>query len=106
MVKAKKSNVERDEDDMLGDESAGIGHNSGNESAQAIRSILERVERLMEEKKELQRDITEIFQEAKGRGFEPKILRQLIKLRAMAEADRQEQNALLAVYASAIGMEV
>lgn len=105
MAKVKKTTVERDGDEMLGTE-AGIGHNSQTETAKAIKSICERVERLMDEKKELQRDITEIFQEAKGRGLDPKILRQLIKLRAMAEADRREQFLLLDSYATAIGLEV
>jgi len=94
-------------EDLVGgedDEAPGIGHNSKNVTGQQLKSIIERVERLTEEKKELQRDITEIYQEAKGNGYDPKIIRQVIKLRAMSQNDRAEQEALLGTYLAALGM--
>lgn len=74
----------------------------GNAGAQ-LKSVIERVENLMEEKKALQDDIKDIFAEAKGNGFDVKALRALIKLRAQDTADRQEFDAVLQTYASAIG---
>lgn len=69
-----------------------------------LKAIIERVERVEEERRELGADIREIYAEAKGNGFDPKIIRQIIRLRRMAEADRAEQEALLDTYMSAIGM--
>ncbi len=73
-------------------------------TAQQLKSIIERVERLEEERRGLGADIREIYAEAKGNGFDPKILRQIIRLRRMAEADRREQEELLDTYKSALGM--
>jgi uncharacterized protein (UPF0335 family) len=70
-----------------------------------LKSIIERIERLEEERKGLGADVREIYAEAKGNGFDPKILRMIIRLRKMAAADRQEQDALLETYKSALGME-
>jgi uncharacterized protein (UPF0335 family) len=69
-----------------------------------LRSYIERVERLEEEKAALAADIREVFAEAKATGFEPKVMRQIIKLRKLEQADRQEQEALLELYLAAIGM--
>ncbi len=68
-----------------------------------LRAIIERVERLEEEKAALTADIREVFAEAKGQGFDVKTLRQVIKLRKMEKADRQEQEALLELYLDALG---
>ncbi|HEX4302869.1 MAG TPA: DUF2312 domain-containing protein [Rhizomicrobium sp.] len=65
----------------------------------------ERIERLEEEKKALADDIKEVYSEAKGTGFDTKILRQVIRLRKMESADRQEQEAMLDLYLSALGMK-
>jgi uncharacterized protein (UPF0335 family) len=73
-------------------------------SKDQLRSIIERIERLEEEKAGIAGDIREIYQEAKGNGYEPKILRQIIKLRKMDKAEREEQEALLDNYLSALGM--
>jgi uncharacterized protein (UPF0335 family) len=70
-----------------------------------LKSIIERIERLEEERKGLGADVREIYAEAKGNGFDPKILRMIIRLRKMAAADRQEQDALLETYKAALGME-
>jgi uncharacterized protein (UPF0335 family) len=69
-----------------------------------LRSFIERIERLEEEKAALAADIREVFAEAKGNGFDPKVMRQVLKLRKLDQADRQEQEALLDLYMSAIGM--
>jgi uncharacterized protein (UPF0335 family) len=69
-----------------------------------LRSFIERVERLEEEKAALSADIKEVFSEAKGEGFDVKIMRQIIRLRKMESDDRQEQEALLDLYKSALDM--
>ena len=69
-----------------------------------LRSYIERVERLEEEKAALAADIREVYAEAKACGFEPKIMRQVVKIRKMDKADRDEQEALLDIYLNALGM--
>lgn len=76
-----------------------------NVSAQQLKSIIERIERLAEERAGLQNDIKEIYQEAGGNGFEPKIIRMIIRLRKLNPSDRAEQDLLLETYKSALGME-
>jgi uncharacterized protein (UPF0335 family) len=69
-----------------------------------LRSFIERIERLEEEKKALADDIAEVYAEAKGGGFDTKVMRQVVRLRKMESADRQEQEAMLDLYLSALGM--
>jgi len=69
-------------------------------------SFIERIERLEEEKKALQEDISDVFKEAKMSGFDPKIMRQIIRLRKLDRNDREEQEYLLDLYARAIEGEV
>ena len=69
-----------------------------------LRSYIERIERLEEEKAALAADIREVFSEAKGNGFDVKIMRQIIRLRKLDREDRQEQEELLQLYQHAIGM--
>ena len=69
-----------------------------------LKSFIERIERLEEEKKALQEDIKEVYAEAKGTGFDVKIMRQILKLRKMDKDDLDEQEALLDVYKRALGM--
>lgn len=69
-----------------------------------LRGIVERIERLEEEKKAIAGDIKEIYAEAKGNGFDTKVLRKVIALRKMDGAERQEQEAMLDVYLAALGM--
>ncbi len=76
----------------------------GGIAADRLRSIIERVERLEEEKKALSSDIKDIFTEAKSAGFDVKIVRQVIRLRKMEPADLEEQETLLEVYKRALGM--
>jgi uncharacterized protein (UPF0335 family) len=69
-----------------------------------LKSFIERVERLEEERTALTADIREVYSEAKGQGFDTKIMRQVVRLRKMETADRQEQEAMLDLYLSALGM--
>ncbi|MBV8779116.1 MAG: DUF2312 domain-containing protein [Alphaproteobacteria bacterium] len=69
-----------------------------------LKSFIERIERLEEEKKALADDIKEVFAEAKGNGFDTKIMRQVIRLRRMDKDDLDEQEALIDVYKRALGM--
>jgi len=78
-----------------------IGDNSGIAAAK-LRSFVERIERLETEKADLASDIREVYAEAKGNGFDTKILRQIIKLLKMPEPDRKEQDELLDLYRRAL----
>ena len=70
-----------------------------------LRSLIERIERLEEDKKSISEAIRDVYDEAKGTGFEPKILRKVISLRKLDASERQEQEAILDLYLSALGME-
>ena len=70
-----------------------------------LRSYIERIERLEEEKKALADDIKEVYSEAKGTGFDAKVMRQVVRLRKLESADRQEQEAILDLYLGALGMK-
>ncbi|HUL05873.1 MAG TPA: DUF2312 domain-containing protein [Candidatus Acidoferrum sp.] len=78
---------------------------AGGIAADRLRSFIERIERLEEEKAGLTADIREVYAEAKGSGFDSKVMRLIVRLRKMDSADRQEQEALLEVYRRAIGLE-
>ena len=80
------------------------GTDVGGIAATKLRSYVERIERLEEEKAALAADIREVFAEAKGNGFDAKIMRQVIRLRKMETNDRQEQEHLLDLYMRALGM--
>ena len=82
-----------------------IGHNSGAPvAADRLRSLVERIERLNEERKALGNDIKDIFTEAKSAGFDPKVLRQVIRIRGVDPTVIEEQEMLLDVYRRALGM--
>lgn len=74
-------------------------------AADQLKSYVERIERLTEEKKGIAADIKDIFAEAKGNGFDVKTLREVLKLRQMDESDRDEQESLIDLYLSALGMK-
>jgi uncharacterized protein (UPF0335 family) len=78
---------------------------SNHVAADALKGLVERIERLEEEKKALADDIREVYGEAKASGFDVKILRKVIALRRMASHDRREQEELLEVYMAALGMQ-
>ncbi len=69
-----------------------------------LRQLIEQVERLEEEKKALAGDIRDKFAEAKGLGFDVKAMRKIISLRKKSQTDREEEEAILAVYMHALGM--
>ena len=79
--------------------------NSGGVAADRLRSFIERLERLQEEKDAIAGDMKEVMSEAKGSGFDTKIIRMILRLRKKDKAERQEEEALLDVYKSALGME-
>ena len=76
----------------------------GGIAGERLRSFIERIERLEEEKRTLAADIKEVYSEAKGNGFDAKIMRQLIRLRRMDKDDLDEQETLLDLYKRALGM--
>ena len=73
-------------------------------SADQLRQYIERVERLEDEKRSLMADIKDVYAEAKSTGFEPKIMRQIVKMRAMDSDLLNEQDALLSTYREAVGL--
>ena len=90
----------RKDGDSKGDDAAA----TGGIAADRLRSIIERVERLEEERKALGSDIKDIFAEAKSAGFDVKVLRQIIRIRRQEPAEVEEQETLLDVYRRALGM--
>ncbi len=80
-------------------------NDTGGVSGQRLKAFIERVERLEEEKAALAEDIKDIMAEAKSVGFDTKIIRKVIRLRKMDKEKRQEEEELLELYKSAIGME-
>ena len=81
--------------DMTGPQSIAAGQ---------LRAFIERIERLDEEKKTIADDIKEVFAEAKGTGFDVKAMRAIIRLRKKDQAEREEEQAMLELYMSALGM--
>ncbi len=77
----------------------------GGIAGERLRSFIERIERLEEEKAALAADVREVYAEAKATGFDVKIMRQVIRLRKMDRHDREEQEHLLDLYKRAIGLE-
>ena len=77
----------------------------GGVAGDRLKSFIERIERLEEEKRALAEDIKEVYSEAKGVGFDVKTIRALIRIRRMDDDDRDEQEALLDTYLRAIGMK-
>ena len=80
------------------------GHNAI--SAEQLRQIVARIERLDADRAAIVEDIKAVYDEAKGNGFDTKVLRRIIRLRKMDDKDRQEQAAVLELYASAIGLQL
>jgi len=85
-------------------EQSGEAKDVGGVAGQRLRSFIERVERLEEEKAHLMEDIKETYAEAKGVGFDAKTMRKIVSLRKMDSEKRRESEELLDLYKSAIGM--
>jgi uncharacterized protein (UPF0335 family) len=73
-------------------------------AADELRLLIERIERLEEEKKSFADDIRDVYSEAKSRGYDAKIMRQIVRLRKMESHDRQEMEAILDTYKAALGL--
>ena len=76
----------------------------GGIAGEQLRSFIERIERLEEEKRTLSADIKDVYAEAKGNGFDTAIMRQIIRIRRMDQDDVDEQETLLDIYKRALGM--
>lgn len=87
-----------------GDNSTVSGREEYDVAAGELRSFLERVEQLEVEKAELAEGIKQVFKEAGGRGYDGKTMRKILRLRRMTPEQRQEEDALLGTYKSALGM--
>ena len=77
----------------------------GGVAGDQLRSYIERIERLEEEKAALAADIKEIYSEAKGTGFDIKVIRMIVRLRKMDTSDRQEQEQILDLYKRALDID-
>jgi len=82
---------------------AGVGHNSGF-AKEHLKSVVDRIERLNEEKTALGEDIKQVYAEAKGNGFDTKAIRRLVALRKLDKAELQERQAMDELYMTAMGM--
>lgn len=76
----------------------------GNVAADQLRLFIERIERLEEEKKGIADDIRDVYSEAKSQGYDPSIMRQIVRLRKMSKDDRDNFEAILDTYKSALGL--
>lgn len=77
---------------------------SENVAADELRLLIERIERLEEEKQGISDDVRDVYNEAKVRGYDVKIMRQIVRLRKMEAHDRQEMDAILDTYRAALGL--
>jgi uncharacterized protein (UPF0335 family) len=82
----------------------GIMPDVGGIGGEQLKSLIERIERLEEERRALAEDIKEVYAEARGNGFEPKIMRQIVRIRRRDQDDLDEEETLLTLYKRAIGM--
>ena len=79
--------------------------NSGGIAGDQLRSLVERIERLEDERRATAEDIREVYGEARAAGFDIKVMRQLVRLRRLDSAEREAQAALLDIYRHAVGMD-
>jgi len=87
---------------------SGVGHNSGDEvlngtAQEQLRTVFERIERLEEDKAAVAADLKEVYAEAKGNGFDTKVIRKLVRERKQDRAKRQEEEEIADLYRSALG---
>jgi uncharacterized protein (UPF0335 family) len=90
--------------DMTMAEERGEGMGGGHVAADELRLLIERAERLEEEKKGIADDIKDVMAEAKGRGYDPKAIRKILSIRKKKKEEYQEEEAILEVYMQALGM--
>ena len=76
----------------------------GGIAGEALRQAIERIERLEEEKKSISDDIKDVYTQAKSQGFDPKIIRQIVRLRKLERSEREEAEQLLELYMASLGM--
>ena len=88
---------------MAGGQSNGDIADSG-VAAEELKQFIERIERLEEEKAGISGDIKDVFSELKGRGFDSKAIRSILRIRKQDQSERQEQEAILDLYMQALGM--
>ncbi|PTQ64498.1 uncharacterized protein (UPF0335 family) [Sphingomonas sp. PP-CE-3G-477] len=81
------------------------GMGGGQVAADELRLLIERAERLEEEKKGISDDIKDVMAEAKGRGYDPKAIRKILSIRKKRAEEVQEENAILQIYMEALGMQ-
>lgn len=105
---AKKT--DDDEPDLIGGDGRNVSRKDNQSDASQtvaagqLRAIIERIERLEEEKKTISDDIKDVYAEAKGTGFDTKAIRTIIRLRKKDAAERQEEESILDLYKAALGM--
>ena len=77
----------------------------GTVAADQLRLFIERIERLEEEKKAISDDVRDVYAEAKANGYDPRIMRMVVRLRRMESHTRKEQDSILETYRAALGLE-
>ena len=85
-------------------EERGEGMGGGHVAADELRLLIERAERLEEEKRGLMDDIKDVFAEAKGRGYDPKAMKKIMAIRKKKKEEYQEEESILETYMQALGM--
>lgn len=88
-----------EEDDIIG-----LGHNGNPVAAKELRQFVERIERLTDDKQAIAEDIKEVFAEAKGRGYDTKVMRKAIALRKRKPDEVAEEESILSLYMTTLGM--
>lgn len=96
--------LKNDPDEPVMDPVARVDAEVGGIAADRLRSLIERIEHLEEEKKDISNDIRDIFAEAKAAGFDVKAMRAILKLRKMNALDRDEQETMIEIYRKALDM--
>lgn len=87
------------------DGTAATAKDSAQVTSKKLKQYIERIERLEEEKQGLASDIRDVYAEAKGNGFDAKVMRKVISLRKLPDQERNEQDELLELYKAALGMD-